>query len=419
MRQGPRCAASPEITRRVFLGRGGMTLLSLGLAPLCLARTAFAERTRARKALVAIFQRGAVDGLSMVVPHGEGDYYRRRPRLAIARPGEEGSAIDLDGFFGLHPRLAPLEPLWRAGELAIVHACGSPDATRSHFEAQDYMESGTPGVKRTADGWLNRCLGLLPETGAALRGVALTTKLPRALEGPRATVAFRELSKFGIRSATLAQGFQAEYAEAADRLLGGSARGGFEVLETLGRIDRTAYRPPAGVRYPPTALGGALGQVARLIKADVGVEVAFAEMGGWDTHANQGTSEGQLARRFDDFGRSLSALVADLGARMADVVILTMSEFGRTVAENGSLGTDHGHGTAMLVMGGGVRGGRMYGRWPGLASDRLFEGRDLAVTTDFRDLFAEVAVRHLGVQRADEIFPGHVVDRRHFLGLFA
>ena len=406
-------------SRRIFLKNGAFALVTLGFAPSFLARTAFAT-TRGAKRLIAIFQRGAVDGLSVVVPFGEPDYYRVRRSIAVARPGPgDGAAIDLDGFFGLNPRLASLKGLWDRRELAIVHACGSPDASRSHFDAQDYMESGTPGIKSTSDGWLNRYLQARQvESRAPFRAVSLTSQLPRALQGHAPAVAMSQIAQFGIRGEAVSASFEAEYQAAADRVLNGTGREAFDAMKTLKSADPSRYQPDHGAAYPPSPFGQALRQIAQLTKADVGLEVAFAEVGGWDTHVNQGSIQGQLAQRLDDFGRSLAALTIDLGDRLADTVVLTMSEFGRAVAENGNRGTDHGHGTAMLVIGGGVRGGRVYGRWPGLAADRRYEGRDLAVTTDFRALFSEILVRHLQLSDPRPIFPGYEVRPASFLGLF-
>jgi uncharacterized protein (DUF1501 family) len=412
------------ISRRVFLRNGAFAMVSLGFAPSFLARTALARgAARRAKRLVAIFQRGAVDGLSMVVPFGEADYYRSRPSIAIPKPGPaEDAAIDLDGFFGLNPRLAPLAPFWRAGDLAIAHACGSPDSTRSHFDAQDYMETATPGVKTTADGWLNRCLQAAREPDATpFRAVALGPQLPRALQGTAPAVAMRDIDQFGIRGGPtgVAQSFEQQYAEAADHVLHGAGREAFDAMSLLQRTDPSQYHPANGAEYPRSAFGQALQQIAQLVRADVGLEIAFADLGGWDTHVNQGAGQGQLAGRLDDFSRGIAALVTDLGDLMADTVVLTMSEFGRAVNENGNRGTDHGHGNAMFVLGGGVRGGRVYGRWPGLAPDQRYDGRDLAVTTDFRDVFAEIVTRHLGVVDAAPIFPGYRIDAARFPGLLA
>jgi uncharacterized protein (DUF1501 family) len=427
-------------------------MLSLGFAPAFVARAAAAGTGR-RKLLVTVFQRGAADGLNMVVPFGDGDYYSARPTIAIAPPGggRDGAALDLDGFFALHPRLAPLVPLWQQRSLAIVHACGSHDPTRSHFDAQDYMESGTPGVKSTADGWLNRVLraervaerragvqpdrdgvrdgvrdalreplrnGLRDGTGASpFRAVALGAQLPRTLQGTAPALAMTDVTRFGVRGGTGTQAsFEAEYAAAADRALQRTGREAFDAMRQLDAAAPGRYQPEHGAVYPRSAYGQSLKQIAQLAKADVGLEVAFAESTQWDHHANEGGATGQLANRLDDFAQGIAALVTDLGSRMQDVVLLTMSEFGRAVAENGTRGTDHGHANAMFVIGGPVQGGKVYGRWPGLAPAQRHEGRDLAVTTDFRDVFAEVAVRHLGVKDARAVFPGYAVSPARFPG---
>ena len=321
------------ISRRVFLKSGGFALVSLGFAPSFLARTAFADGQSRSKQLIAIFQRGAVDGLSVVVPFGEAEYYRGRPRIAIPRSGDaDSSVLDLDGFFGFNPRLAPLKPLWDRRDLALIHACGSPDATRSHFDAQDYMETATPGIKSTEDGWLNRYLqARASDERSTFRAVALTAQLPRALHGTAPALAMRGLAQFGIRGGGVSRAFEREYAQAADRVLNGVGRDAFDAMKTLEQSDPAQYRAEHGADYPRSAFGQALQQIGQLVKAGVGLEVAFAEVGGWDTHVNQGSAQGQLAARLDDFSRSLAALVTDLGDRMADVVVLTMSEFGRAV----------------------------------------------------------------------------------------
>jgi uncharacterized protein (DUF1501 family) len=414
------------ISRRVFLKDGAVALVSLGFAPSFLTRTAFAQGRSGRpRQLIAIFQRGAVDGLNVIVPFGDDEYYRARPSIAIARPGAgSDAAVDLDGFFGLNPRLGTLKSLWDARQLAIVHACGSPDSTRSHFDAQDYMETATPGVKSTGDGWLNRYLQTRRrESQTPFRAVSLTTQLPRVLQGTSPALAMSQIGQFGIRAGQSAEvvnaSFEALYASAADRVLNGTGREAFDAIKMLKTSDPSRYEPDNGADYPRSAFGQSLRQIAQLIKADVGVEVAFSELGGWDTHINQGAAQGQLATRLDDFARSIAALTIDLGDRMADTVVITMSEFGRAVTENGNRGTDHGHGNAMLVVGGGVRGGQVLGKWPGLAPQQRFEGRDLAVTTDFRDVFGEVVVRHLGVSDPKPIFPGYDVRPSRFPGLFA
>ncbi|HVB39245.1 MAG TPA: DUF1501 domain-containing protein [Vicinamibacterales bacterium] len=411
------------ISRRAFIRNGSVAMLSLGFAPAFLTRTVRAAGAPARRTLlIAIFQRGAVDGLNVVVPFGEPAYYQARPGIGIKRPGSgESGAVDLDGFFGLHPRLAPLKALYDRRQLAVVHACGSPDHTRSHFDAQDFMETATPGVKSTSDGWLNRYLRTRPEAGATpFRAVSLTTQLPRTLEGPAPAIALTDVDRFGLHAGpatgALASAFAAEYAGAGPGLFSRTGDETFEAMRMLQSADPARYAPAAGADYPRSPFGQTLRHIAQLDRANVGLEVAFAEVGGWDTHVNQGADAGQLAARLDDFARSLAALTTDLGDRLDDTVILTMSEFGRAVNENGNGGTDHGHGNAMLAIGGRVRGGKVYGTWPGLSMEQRYEGRDLAVTTDFRDVFAEVAVRHLGVADASPIFPGYQVDEKKFRG---
>jgi uncharacterized protein (DUF1501 family) len=406
----------------VFLKNGGMALLTLGFAPSFLARTAQAAGGR-KKVLIAIFQRGAVDGLNMVVPFGDAAYYAARPTIAIPKPGlmTGDTALDLDGFFGFHPRMATLAPLFKDGHLAIVHACGSHDSTRSHFDAQDYMESATPGVKSTQDGWLNRYLQVRKlEDETPFRAVALASQMPRALQGKAGALAMNQINQFGIRAGAstdmVATSFEEQYAAAADTVLKKPGSDAFDAMKLLKTADPSKYAPANGAEYPPTPYGQALKQVAQIVKADVGLEVAFAESGNWDHHINEGSTQGQIANRLDDFSRGLSALARDLGDRLADTVIVTMSEFGRAVAENGNRGTDHGHGNAMMVIGGGVKGGKVYGKWPGLAMNQRYEGRDLAITTDFRDVFGEIVVRHLGVTNPGAIFPGYQIKAENFRG---
>jgi uncharacterized protein (DUF1501 family) len=408
------------ISRRIFLKNGGLALLSLGFAPAFLARTVAAADAR-RRVLITIFQRGAVDGLNMIVPFGERHYYAARPSLAIGRPGTSAdSAIDLDGFFGLHPRLAPLKRYYDAGQMAIVHACGSPDGTRSHFDAQDYMETATPGVKSTRDGWLNRYLHAREHQAATpFRAVALTQQLPRSLRGTAPALAIGQIGQFGIhegRGDMVQSAFEAEYAAAAEGVLHSTGREAFDAVRMMKTANPQQYATANGAEYPRSAFGEALRQIAQLVKADVGLEIAFAESGNWDHHANEGAATGLLATRLDDLARGVAALARDLGDCMQEVVILTMSEFGRAVVENGSRGTDHGHGNAMMILGGGVRGGQVYGRWPGLAPEQRHDGRDLAVTTDFRSVFAEVVRGHLGLTDTSRVFPGF--RSQTVLGLF-
>ncbi|HKG58526.1 MAG TPA: DUF1501 domain-containing protein [Pyrinomonadaceae bacterium] len=410
------------MNRRFFLKSGSIALASVGMS---LSAPSFLERfvlgntpgNSKRKTLIAIFQRGAVDGLNLVVPFGESNYYESRPSIAIPKP----EAIDLDGFFGLHPSMSAFKPLWESKRLAIIHASGSPDNTRSHFNAQDYMESATPGLKSTSDGWLNRYLRSKQDSDQSLfRAVSMTKTMPRVLQGRAPAVAMSNLSDFAIRagksSENLQGGFEAIYAREMKDSLAGTGRETFEAVNYLKKANPAQYQPENGAQYPRNQFGTSLLQIAQLIKAGVGLEVAFTDIGGWDTHVNQGNSRGQLANLLTQFSSGIAALYQDLGQRMDDVVVLTMSEFGRTVRENGNRGTDHGHANAMFVLGNGVKGGKVYGQWPGLKSDQLYEGRDLALTTDFRDVFGEIATRHLGSTDAKSIFPGYSLSPSKFKG---
>jgi uncharacterized protein (DUF1501 family) len=409
-------------TRRVFLKGGAMAVVGTAAIPSFLSRAAFAAETasQGRKRLVVIFQRGAADGLNIVVPHAESSYYAMRPTIAIPRQ----SVIDLDGFFGLHPSMASFKPLWDQGHLAIVHAAGSPDTTRSHFDAQDYMESGTPGVKSTEDGWLNRTLRVdkHPDPDSPFRAIALGSRLPRALTGSSPAVAIDNVNNFGVggrnpAAQPLSNTFEAMYASSVDSVLHGTGTETFDAVKMLKSADPNKYTPAAGANYPNGGLGQALRQVAQLIKADLGVEVAFTDVGGWDHHVNEGSVQGQIANRLQDLSQSMSAFWTDLGDLAESTVVVTMSEFGRTARENGNRGTDHGHANVMFVMGGPVKGGRVYGRWPGLAPEQLNEGRDLALTTDFRRVLGEAVYRHLGAKDLNAVFPGFDNDPRAFLKL--
>ncbi len=384
--------------RRTFLA-------SLGLAApaLLLPRLAFSGADK-KKTLVVILQRGAVDGLSMVPPVGEKAYYDLRPTIAI----EKKAAKALDGPFALHPSLSPLLPLWANKSLAIVHAVGSPDPTRSHFDAQDYLETGTPGSKSTDDGWLARALGAKKGKGS-LRAVALSPALPRILRGDPDAVAFAALDSFKVAGKGSGT-FESMYDGALDEALRGAGKDAFAAMNTLEAANVSAIVPANGAKYPDGPLGKRLKQIAQLIRGDVGVEVAVTDCGGWDTHANQ---KPLLDKRLAELGGALAAFATDLGGRMADVCVVTATEFGRTVKENGSAGTDHGHGSVMMVMGGGVKGKRVLGSWKGLAD--LYEGRDLPVTTDHRTVFAEILRAHLGHKDTSAVFPKHNASK---LGLF-
>ena len=435
------------IGRRIFVKEGALALMALGLPPDFLLQPLLAgtQGLDRKKTLICIFQRGAVDGLSMVVPFGERGYYDSRRTIAIQAPGSgDGSALDLDGFFGLHPALTPLEELYRRSEMAIVHAVGSPHPTRSHFDAQDFMETGTPGVKSTREGWLNRvlqdtecaeCEGRTLQNAAAhaadhatgqvsmatvpsLRGVSMTSALPRVMQGNHPALAIPNLSEFGVhRDDEVGSAFRRLYRTERGDAVSAAAEEAFEAVRALEAIDPGSYEPTGGTQYPNGDFGRSLREIAQLVKADVGVEIAFADLGGWDTHVRQGGAQGQLAGRMGQLGEGIRALYDDLGDRMEGVVILTMSEFGRTVAENGSGGTDHGHANCMLALGGSVKGGRILGDWPGLKRELLYQGRDLAVTTDFRDVFSEVVSGHLGAAHLDRIFPGYDGDPARYRGI--
>ncbi len=416
------------MNRRLFLKNGGIAVASLGAvstAPAFLLRAAAQTPGKGRrKIFVAIFQRGAMDSLNAVVPYGEADYYSLRPNIAVPRPGVgQLAALDLNGQFGLNPALASFKPLWDSKQLAIVHAVGSHDNTRSHFDAQDYMEIGTPGVKSTQDGWLNRYLqGKAEPQATPFRAVAMTNNLPRTMQGKSPTLAISNLNDFGIRGAggqtqAVQGGFESMYAQAANDALRGTGRDAFDAVKLLKQANPSKYATAAGVVYPRTQYGDRLKQLAQLIKSDVGIEVAFTDIGGWDTHINEGAGQGQLAGRLTELSQGIAAFYADLKDFADDLVVLTMTEFGRTVKENGNRGTDHGHGSAMFVLGGAVKGGEVYGKWPGLKTAQLHEGRDLAVTTDFREVFAEIAQGHLRTANLTSLFPGYQANPTNFKGL--
>ena len=402
------------VTRRLFLRGSAIAMAGIGSAPVWLRRAAAAEGAK-RKVLVAIFQRGAADGLNIVVPFFEKRYYDLRPTIAVqppttggpstvlpgALPASQNASIDLDGRFALHSSLQPLKALWDKQQLAIVHASGSPDPSRSHFEAQDFMESGTPG--KTGDGWLNRALPPSGPGTSPLQAISSGAHLPRTLRGVRSAIAVNDTQSFqmGTDAAVILEDM---YATTADARLARTGKDAFEAMKMIRSLNAAPFNTALAQQYAQAGeLGRGLQQVARLIKADVGVEAAFAEVGGWDHH---GQEAGQMSNLLRQFGTALAAFCQDLGDRMEDVVLVTMSEFGRTAQENGNNGTDHGHGSVMMVLGGTVRGGHVYGNWPGLQPEQLYEGRDLAVTTDFREVLSELVSAQLGQKNLSEVFPG-------------
>jgi uncharacterized protein (DUF1501 family) len=418
-----------SITRRIFLRSGALAMVGSSAVPAFLTRTLFSESEAPDskgKKLVVIFQRGAADGLNIVVPYAEKNYYALRPTISIP----QNQVLDLDGFFGLHPSLASFEPLYRQGHLAIVPAAGSPDTTRSHFDAQDYMESGTPGNKATVDGWLNRALQSEDQcTNArhrmehtAFRAIALGSELPRTLAGKIEAISIGNVLDFNVGGRGPAQApagnaFQSMYDESSDALLHTAGESTFEAVKMLRSTDPAHYTPAAGAVYPATPFGNGMKQIAQLMKANLGVETAFTDIGGWDTHHNQGSVNGDLANRLKEFSEGISAFWRDMGDEAEKITLVTMSEFGRTAEQNGTGGTDHGHANVMFVLGGNVKGGKVYGKWPGLAKEQLNESRDLAVTIDFRQVLDEAISGTLGVTKPEIVFPGAQLRKDNFLGL--
>src|SRR5271156_4027266 len=402
-----------SITRRIFLRNGALAVVGTTALPGFLTRAAFgaADPGTRNKRLVVIFQRGAADGLNIVVPHAEPAYYAMRPTINIPKK----SVLDLDGFFGLHPSMASFQPLFQQKHLAIVHATGSPDPTRSHFDAQDFMESGTPGIKVTDDGWLNRALrdpaGIPTKDKSAFRAIALGPSLPRILSGKEPAVAVNNLNDFSVggknpNAAPISNTFEAMYDHSVDAVLHGTGEETFDAVKMLKAADPAKYAPSPNANYPKGRFGDSLKQLAQMIKANLGVQVAFADIGGWDHHVNEGSTQGQIANVLGDFSQSIAAFWTDLGDLGEDTVVVTMSEFGRTARENGNRGTDHGHANVMFVLGGPVKGGKVYGRWPVLDQSQLYEGRDLALTTDFRQVIGEAVARHMGNTNLNAVFPG-------------
>jgi uncharacterized protein (DUF1501 family) len=397
------------LTRRIFLRGSAVVLAGMGAVPAWLARAAAVEGKK-RKILVVIFQRGAADGLNIVVPFGDKRYRDLRPTIAIQAPsgqnnGNQFRAIDLDGTFALNGALQPLKTLWDQRQLAIVEATGSPDPSRSHFDAQDFMESGTPG-KSVGNGWLNRALPAESDA-SPLRAIALGNRVPHTLRGEHEAIAIGNGQQFNLGNEEAASILANMYSTTPDAPLGRTGKDAFEAMKMIRSINQAPQNPPAQTAGPQYAQGGQLGrslqQLARLIKAGAGVEAAFAEIDGWDHHGNENQQLFNLLRQFSS---SIAAFCQDMGDFMEDIVLVTMSEFGRTVEENGNAGTDHGHGSLMMVLGGPVQGGKIYGKWPGLEKEQLYEGRDLAITTDFRAVLSELVRGHLGQNDLSSVFPG-------------
>jgi len=405
------------LSRRTFLENAVVAL------PAWMPRLSFAPSQSAPRGdtLVVIFLRGAADTLNIVVPHGDEGYYAARPTLGIARPDDKGvradlRTVDLDGFFGLHPTLKALLPAWQQKQLAIIQACGAPDESRSHFKAMELMERGVEDEKGPASGWIGRHLATM-NTGnqSPLRAVGFGELPIRSLTGGVPITALRSIGDFHLGGDARAL---AQMQAALNSLYGGTdglsviGQETLEIMDTLSTLDPLAYKPATDLAYPETDFGMGLKQIAMLIKARVGLEVAAIDLGGWDTHFAQGGSEGYMANLMKELGTGLAAFHADTVEQANELTVVAMSEFGRRVAENGSLGTDHGHGSMMMLMGGNVQGGLVHGQWPGLASDQLVGPGDLAVTTDYRDVLAEVVMKRLNNKATAQIFPGYTATMR-------
>ncbi|MDE3062075.1 MAG: DUF1501 domain-containing protein [Acidobacteriota bacterium] len=411
-------------SRRFFLRNGAFALAGTTALPGFLVRSvlAQAQATAPNRRLVVIFQRGAADGLNIVVPFRERNYYAMRPSIAIP----QNQVLDLDGSFGLHPSLAAFKPLYDQGHLAIVHAVGSPDMSRSHFDAQDFMESGTPGNKSTRDGWLNRALQAedlrRPAQHTAFRAVALSADVPLTLAGQIPAIALNNVNNFAVGGrgpapSPAASAFAAMYGSSGDRIFHAAGEETFDAVQMLRAANPEQYAPANGADYPKSEFGNSMRQIAQLLTANLGVEAAFSDVTGWDTHQNQGSVNGQLANRLLDFSASIAAFWRDMGDDAEDITLVTMSEFGRTARENGTGGTDHGHANVMFVLGGHIHGGKVYGQWPGLDNDQLNQGRDLALTTDYRQVLGELVSTTLNASNLGLVFPGAQIAPNRFLRL--
>ena len=412
--------------------RGFSALASVTMGP---------EGNAGHDALIVLFLRGGADGLNVIVPHGDDDYYRLRPTLALPKPNNKtelanARAVDLDGFFGLHPALAPLYPLYKEGKFAPIHAIGSGDQTRSHFEAMATMERGLAQESGSASGWIARHLATTEsEHDSPLRAVAVADTMPDSLRGATNAVALLNLNDFRLstpttvktdRAAEISDSLRSLYAEEktgsaanpkskiqnpkSDLSVAGSAT--LDALDAVKRLDPANYRPAPGAVYPVSDIGNGLRQVACLVKGQVGLEVAFLEMGGWDTHVAQGRDAGLMSGNLGNLGKALAAFAADLGTDLNRVTLIVMTEFGRRAYENFSLGTDHGRASVMLTLGGNVNGGKVHGEWPGLAKPKLEGPGDLRVTTDYRDVLAEALTRRIGNPHTEAVFFGLQTERK-------
>jgi uncharacterized protein (DUF1501 family) len=406
-----------KLSRRDILKLGG-----LGLAFTAMPKWLWAASPLLKdspKILIVLFQRGAADGLNMVAPFNDRYYHKARPTIALNAPGQLNGALDLDGQFGLHPALSALMPMWKNGSFAIVHAVGSPDGSRSHFEAQDNMETGTPGIKITSDGWLNRTLNdTYPKAKSPLTAVAISPRLPRILRGDYPVTSFPNLNAYKFSGGDMqASSFDQLYEGSIDRLLAGVGKETNESVTVLQKIIGNGPKNPEDAGFPKSPVGRSFFELSRVIKANVGLRVGFLDIGGWDHHANEGSTDGQLNSHLKDLGDAIAAFYQTMGDQSENIMLATMTEFGRTMQENGDRGTDHGHASVMMLFGGNIKGGKVYGQWPGLAPEQLFEGRDLQVTTDFRQVHSEILTQHLGISVPANVFPGFTAGTP--LGIFA
>lgn len=402
-------------TRRDLLKRTGVLAMGMLAFPAWMPRVALAPRDAPTRGdiLVCVFMRGAADGLNLVTPHGDKDYYAARSTLALTQPKTSNAqaVIDLDGFFGLHPALRPFKEIYDAGQLAIVHAVGSPDPTHSHFDAMDFMERGTPGDKAIPTGWIGRHLQMVATSNASpFRAVGMGTLLQQSLRGPISATALQSVADFHLQGdQKKAQAIQNAIASLyeGDGFIETNGQQTLQAMNDLAKITSSNYTPANGAKYPDSPFGKSMLSIAQLIKTGLGVEIACADLGGWDTHVQQGGAEGQMARLIDELAQSLAAFYADMRDEMKRITLVTMTEFGRRVQENSNRGTDHGHGSVMFVMGGGIKGGKVYGEWLGLGKDNLYGPGDLAISTDFRDVLGEITQKRLLNTNLAGVFPNY------------
>ena len=414
------CDEYRRLSRREFMARGTATAVALSV-PAWLPRVTYAQSASSSDVLISIFLRGGADGLSLVPPFGDPSYYALRPTLAIPPPGSAANpALNLDGFFGLPPAMAALLPVYQGGQLLIVHASGSTDPSRSHFDAQFFMEIGKPGDLNVVTGWLGRHLASRPpaKVDAALRGIGFNYGLPQTLVGAPDTLPISDPANFGLsgnsstrtqRLTWLGNAYQVERDPLKTAALNTQ-----RTITTLSTLNINGYVPAGGAVYPGGSFGTALRSTAALIRADMGVEAVQIDLGGWDTHSQQGPINGGMAVNMQQFAQAIAAFYVDMvyANKINNVTLVATSEFGRVARENASQGTDHGHGNAMFVMGGQVRGGRVLTQWPGLADGQLYQNQDLQVTIDYRDILAETVLRRLGNTNLDLVFPGYTPTMR-------